>query len=210
MTWSWPRGQASPPILLGHQARVWVGQTDPTQTASSHSLPLSLALESSLANPSRLCHRLAIPADSGEFRRCHLGRVAHLRALFHLHQTVLPAASSPRRSRAGSHSRIASLSPLTLTPCRLSVVLAVLLRGDPGVCEHPGDAVLLVCRGEDSLGQPLASRTGTALPCRPDEHLGVSECVILLSTPLFLLRPWSLAIWPRPVSQAHRLILCSC
>jgi hypothetical protein len=78
------------------------------------------------------------------------------------------------------------------------------------VCEHAGDAVLLVCHGEDSLGQPLAGRAGTAQPCRPDEHLGVGECVILLSTPLFLLWPWSLAIWPRPVSQAHRLILCSC
>jgi hypothetical protein len=32
------------------------------------------------------------------------------------------------------------------------------------------DAVLLVCRGEDYPGQPLAGRAGTALPCRPDKH----------------------------------------
>jgi hypothetical protein len=27
--------------------------------------------------------------------------------------------------------------------------------------------------GEDVPRQPLAGRTGTALPCHPDEHLGV-------------------------------------
>jgi hypothetical protein len=79
------------------------------------------------------------------------------------------------------------------------------ISGGCDVCVHAGDAVLLVCRGEDYLGQPLAGRAGTALPCRPDEHLGDGERVLLLSTLLLLLRPWSLANWSRPVSQAHRL-----
>jgi hypothetical protein len=73
------------------------------------------------------------------------------------------------------------------------------------VCVHAGDAMLLVCRGEDYPGQPLAGRVGTALPCRPDEHLGDGERVLLLSTLLIPLQSWSLAIWSRPVSQAHRL-----
>jgi hypothetical protein len=42
-----------------------------------------------------------------------------------------------------------------------------------------GSAVVWCSRcvlGEVILGQPLAGRAGTALPCRPDEHLGDGEC----------------------------------
>jgi hypothetical protein len=35
--------------------------------------------------------------------------------------------------------------------------------------------------GEVFLGQPLAGRTGTALPCHPDEHLAT---VSVISPPL--------------------------
>jgi hypothetical protein len=85
-----------------------------------------------------------------------------------------------------------------------------------GACDtwvHTGGSAVVWCSrcvlSEVFLGQPLAGRIGTALPCRLDEHPGDGKCYILLSTLLLLLRPKSLAIWPRPVSQAHRLILCS-
>jgi hypothetical protein len=87
---------------------------------------------------------------------------------------------------------VLAVRPLVLEMCEYSPVEAPWC-GAPGVL------------GEVYPGQPLAGRAGTALPCRPDEHLGDGERVLLLSTLLLLLRPWSLAIWPRPVSQAHRL-----
>jgi hypothetical protein len=48
--------------------------------------------------------------------------------------------------------------------------------------------------GEDLPRQPLAGRAGTALPCHPDEHLGVwwaSSCLYTLCSSY---RPWSLTI----------------
>jgi hypothetical protein len=48
--------------------------------------------------------RLAAPANPGDHRRCHLGRITRPSALFRLHRTVSSAASSPRRSMVGSHS----------------------------------------------------------------------------------------------------------
>jgi hypothetical protein len=59
--------------------------------------------------------------------------------------------------------------------------------------------------GEVILGQPLAGRAGTTLPCHPDEHLGDGEYDSPLSLIFFFsFWPWSLANWSRSVSQTHR------
>jgi hypothetical protein len=99
----WPIWPAGPTGLLAqpaHPAQVWVGP--PTQPS-----PYTLSSLSSV-DPSgdldRRRRRLAIPASSGDLHRRHLGRYTRLCALFYLHQIVSPAASSPRRSVAGSRS----------------------------------------------------------------------------------------------------------
>jgi hypothetical protein len=63
----------------------------------------------------------------------------------------------------------------------LVLVMCVCMPVEAPRCGAPG------VFGEDYLGQPLAGRAGTALPCYPDKHLGDGECLFLLSTLLLLL-----------------------
>jgi hypothetical protein len=89
-----PSGPVQPTrAWLSRPARVWVGQTDPAQLLS----PSSLAPVDPLATGSR-CRRLAIPADSGDYRRRHLGQITRLHLLFQRLQLEIAESSSPRRS----------------------------------------------------------------------------------------------------------------
>jgi hypothetical protein len=96
----WPTGPTSPLGLgLADPARVWVNRPSPATHSLTYLFP---------DNPSgdldRRRHRLVIPASSSDLRRCHLGRNTRRCAFFNLHQIVSPAASSLRRSVAGSRS----------------------------------------------------------------------------------------------------------
>jgi hypothetical protein len=207
-------GPLSPnqPTWLGwtKPARVWVGQTDPAQPPLSP--PLFLAM---------LWRTLIATTIAQPFRPAPVASAVNAWG-----ETVTSTPSTPSSSwipqslplrgdlwlvsplGSAIFGRLwldTSPSPLLVLAVRpLVLVMCVCTPVEALRCGAPG--VL----GEDYLGQPLAGRVGTALPCRPDEHLGDGECLFLLSTLLLLLWPWSLAIWPRPVSQAHRLILCSC
>jgi hypothetical protein len=135
--------------------------------------PLSHS-SSSLATLDRRRRHLASPASPGGLCRRPLGRNTLLCALSQLHQLESSAASSPRRSgwsfpsgSTASEHPCCSASP--------SWSLLSLLRCLFFVCAHRWKCqgvVLPVRLGEDFPRQPLAGRTGTALPCHPDEHLG--------------------------------------
>jgi hypothetical protein len=128
----WPVGPTDLPAHLAHLAglnqlaRVWVGQTDPAQPSLA---PLSHSR--ARWRPNHLRRRPAILAVSGDHHRRYLGRNTRPSVLFHLHQVIPTAASSPRRSMVGSrtgfHIGFASNLGISSSP---SLMPAVLLRGD--------------------------------------------------------------------------------
>jgi hypothetical protein len=132
----WPIRPASPsgPPSLAKPTGSGLGRSNRPSPAPIAPLSLSRHPSGDLV---RRRHRLATPAISGGHRRSHHGRNAPLSTLFLLHRTDSVAASSARRSVAGSHSenrlsvatdltthRIPSLGML----CVLAVVQVCVLR----------------------------------------------------------------------------------
>jgi hypothetical protein len=130
---------SQPRLGLTQPARTWVGQTGPD-------LPRPLSSPRPRWRLDRRRRRLAAPANSGGHRRRHQGRNAPLSTLFLLHRTDSVAASSARRSVAGSHSE-SRLSAADLTPRRISSLGMLCVLAVVQVC-----VLRRWCRGEDYLG----------------------------------------------------------
>jgi hypothetical protein len=117
--------------------------------------------------------RLAIPTSSGGLRRRHLERNTRPCILFNLHQLVLTAASSPRRSVAGSHSGfcISVATELDTSPAS-PLTPAVLLRGDLSVCVHAGGSTECGAPGGAAVRLPSAAlgRPRGHCPAMPARH----------------------------------------
>jgi hypothetical protein len=158
-------------------ARVWVGQ--PTQPSPPHTLPFPP--RALWQNLNRRRRRPANPVISGSLRRRCLVPNRRPSSLYHLLQLESAGASSPGRSGVVSprFPPPSIASDLGASPSLLFCACCA----TSGACDARvlagGSAVVWCSRcvlGEVILGQPLAGRAGTALPCRPDEHLGDGEC----------------------------------
>jgi hypothetical protein len=184
-----PLGPTSPPGLV-EPDRLGSGSVNRPSPAPSHSPSLPRELRRTLnchrrcptipANSGGLRHRCpTISANSGGLRHRRLGQNCRPNSLYHLLQLESTGASSPGRSVGGfllvfavagrlrldaspSPLQVLAVQPLALVMCEYTPVEASWC-GAPGVL------------GEVFLGQPLAGRAGTALPWRPDKHLGNGE-----------------------------------
>jgi hypothetical protein len=209
-----PTGLLAQPAHSGSAkpTRLGSGSVKPTQPSPIR--PLSLSLVEPSGELDRRRRRLAPPANPGGHRHRHLRRITRPSTPYQLHQVESPTASSPRGSgwsfpsgsavsehpRCGASPCWSLLSQLSLLRCLCLAVLA-------------GWSVKVWCSrcglGEDFPRQPLAGRAGPALPCHPDEHLGVWWALLLLLTTFcFSHWPWSLTMLVRTSEPSSQSLLC--